>query len=77
MLPAPPPGRGGNGGGGGTEALAGSGGAGSIGGAAQEGAATPRSDGDTPTLMNADWNWDVDTLDEQLFSFLLDTPPNS
>ncbi|CAM9906568.1 unnamed protein product, partial [Scytosiphon promiscuus] len=41
-----------------------------------DGVATPRSDGDTPTLMNADWNWDVDTLDEQLFSFLLDTPPS-
>ncbi|CAB1119667.1 unnamed protein product [Ectocarpus sp. CCAP 1310/34] len=40
----------------------------------QYGVSSPRSDGDTPTLMNADWNWDEDKLDAQLFSFLLDTP---
>ncbi|CAM9906837.1 unnamed protein product [Ectocarpus sp. 8 AP-2014] len=40
----------------------------------QYGVSLPRSDGDTPTLMNADWNWDEDKLDAQLFSFLLDTP---
>lgn len=40
----------------------------------QYGVPLPRSDGDTPTLMNADWNWDEDKLDAQLFSFLLDTP---
>lgn len=33
---------------------------------------SPKSDGDTPNLMNADWNWDEDALDAQLFSFLLD-----
>lgn len=43
--------------------------------AAQEGVITPKSDGDTPNLMNADWNWDEDTLDSTLFSFLLDNPP--
>ncbi|CAM9284203.1 unnamed protein product [Ectocarpus sp. 4 AP-2014] len=39
----------------------------------QDGVSLPRSDGDTPTLMNADWNWDEDKLDAQLFSFLVDT----
>lgn len=36
---------------------------------------SPRSDMDTPNLMNADWSWDEDTLDAQLFSFLVDAPP--
>lgn len=40
----------------------------------QYGVSSPRSDGDPPTLMSADWNWDEDKLDAQLFSFLLDTP---